>query len=300
MRDHKVYIIPTRYGLAYLLGIALMLLVGAAHANNSVNMLAFFLLSLAFITMVQTHHSVRDMHLHKAYVDSGFAGGEIVVHTMLVNRNSEPRGLYRARVPKLKASREFNSDIVVRSGEVVHLQTSYHVEKRGRFSIKRITLSSVYPVGLFRAWKYVPAELDYFVYPKPVNRQKLPIRHKQSEDIALGMPVSGEDFYGHRRYHQGDSQHHIDWKARARGRPLLVKDFREQETPSVILDYYLAAGADAESKLSQLSAWVEQAHKSNQPFELILPGQRGHLDRGHAHAVRCWQDLAVFSEAQNV
>ncbi|MES2965054.1 MAG: hypothetical protein V4760_14305, partial [Bdellovibrionota bacterium] len=60
-RKNRVYILPTGFGLVFIAGALVMILVGATYQNNLVNLLAFFMLSLVFIGMIQTHNNLKDV-----------------------------------------------------------------------------------------------------------------------------------------------------------------------------------------------------------------------------------------------
>ena len=81
----------------------------------------------------------------------------------------------------------------------------------------------------------------------------------------------GDDFAGVRAYVTGESQRHIDWKAVARGQPLMTKQFAAENKGAVYLDFSALRFADVEEKLSQLTLWVIEAERARQPYGLRLP-----------------------------
>ena len=106
---------------------------------------------------------------------------------------------------------------------------------RGRFELKRLAITTVYPMGFFRSWRYEPTDAHYLVYPAPVGVMPLPGGAAVTADAVAGAGAGGDDYTGVRPYQSGESQRHVDWRAVARGQPLLVKQFfRHGQPPPVV------------------------------------------------------------------
>ena len=69
----------------------------------------------------------------------------------------------------------------------------------------------------------------------------------------------------------GESQRHIDWRAVARGQPLMTKQFTAESETVVYLDFSPLHFADMEESLSQLALWVIEAERAQRPYGLRLP-----------------------------
>ena len=119
-------------------------------------------------------------------------------------------------------------------------------------------------------------------------------RSNQSESGAK-LQFAGEDYREHRPYQSTDSARHVDWRAYARGRPLLTKRFDEGGPEAILLSWSHTTQATDEDRLSQMSLWVEMAHRSERSFSLQLPDTQIDYGRDNLHAHRCWQELASYS-----
>jgi uncharacterized protein (DUF58 family) len=102
---------------------------------------------------------------------------------------------------------------------------------RGRYPIEAFRISTKFPTGFFKKWRKIEATGEILVYPKPKPLDDfyhaLPMLTGQISGHARG---SGDDLYGIRRYHPSDHMRHIDWKATAKSRELMVRDhIREDE-----------------------------------------------------------------------
>jgi uncharacterized protein (DUF58 family) len=104
----------------------------------------------------------------------------------------------------------------------------------------------------------------------------------------------GDDFSGMRPYIHGESQRHIDWRAVARGQPLITKQFTTEEEGVVHLDFSVLRLTDVEERLSQLTLWVIEAERARRPYGLRLPGAEIPPAIGQAHFHQCMRALSLF------
>ena len=298
----KTYIIPTRMG-GYFIGVTLIiLLVGSGYSNNLVNMLAFFMLALVFVGMVMTHLQLKDITVEEVELNPAFADGEIWSQALVKNPNAIERYGMRLYLPELSFQKGISFS--ERFAHLLHARQNSRVSwvqragKRGRHSVSKIEVSSVFPLGFFYAWKVNPIQSYYWVYPELRGEIPMPDALKAGEaDVASrSSQESGDDFRGHRKYASGDSSRHIDWKAHARGRPLMVKEINEGDPPDWLFDFRALDDTtlDLEGKLSQLAVWVNVAYQRDLNFALKLPGQDEIAGRGDAHARKCFEALAAF------
>ncbi len=294
MKKQKIYIIPTKFGMIYIVCIVVILLVGAAYANNLVNLLAFFMLSIAFIGMVQTHNNLKFVRVQLCHVDPGFAGTQIILHTVLENHANDPRFGIDSRIKELKLSHDYENILPLPGHATLKLKGAYTVEKRGQYRLKRVKISTVYPLGLFYAWNWLPIDAGYFVYPKIDGVLPLPPPKIELTESSRARSMGGDDFSGHRKYQGGDSSRHIDWKAYARGRPLMIKEFKEGAPHALLLDWHSLSMADPEKKLSQLAMWIDLARQRQIPYALQLPGIFIPPSLGPHHDQVCLEKLAIY------
>ncbi|MBP8867716.1 MAG: DUF58 domain-containing protein, partial [Propionivibrio sp.] len=172
-----------------------------------------------------------------------------------------------------------------------------HAPQRGRLEPGRITLSTRYPLGLFRAWSYPHPPFSGLVYPRPLETP-LPIPAYLSASGQFRGDPGQEDFTGLRQYQPNDSPRHIAWKAVARDfeqRPLLVKQFAGGGEGQLILDWSLIPpGNDMETCLSILTAWVLAAEQQHLSYGLRLPGIDIAPSSGPAHREHCLEILALY------
>lgn len=296
-RFNRIYILPTGFGAVFIAGALLMILVGASYQNNLVNMLAFFMMSLIFIAMVQTHNNLKDIGLQQMSADGGFAGDEYLVTVVLKNESDQPRYNLETRLRRSKPRAQYENIHPLLAKSQLKLRTTYAASRRGRYPLKDVHVSAVFPLGLFRAWLILPADSHVVIYPKPEG--SLSLRQGLTNQDANGSQSvkGGDDFYGHRRYQPGDSASHIDWRARAKKRPLLIKEFNQGAPAPLMLEWSHLGDLDLEAKLSQLTLWVNECNTRRDHFGLRMPGVFIAPNQGLAHTQRCLEALAIYGDA---
>ena len=146
-----------------------------------------------------------------------------------------------------------------------------------------------------RASRRFDSNQTYLVYPRPAGNSQLPANYSRFADNWVQQGTShGDDFVGIRAYIHGESQRHIDWKAVARGQPLMTKQFAAETKGALYLDFFELRFGDVEEKLSQLTLWVIEAERARQPYGLRLPGIEISPALGQMHFHYCLRALSLF------
>jgi len=285
-QSRHIYILPTRAGLGYAAVLLAMLLGSLNYQNNLALFLTFVMISA---TVVSMHHCW--FHLLKLRVSAGDGTAVFCGQTALFPLRLDEGG-GRAR-----------SAIRVDGGGSVDLPAMGHVAlqvgrpapKRGELALGAIKLETLYPFGLFRAWTRLPLYARLLVYPAPAARAPAPgtvdaSEHHGKRDLGTGS----DDYIGPRNYQIGDSPQRVDWKALARERGLVVKQFGGDRAARVMLDWRQVWAADPESRLSLLARQVLDAHQRGLRYGLWLPGLELKPERGEGHKHQCLAALARY------
>ena len=225
------------------------------------------------------------------------------------------------RPPILKHTLDYFVHIPRR--RTVENKAEHIFQKRGRFIIKDFELTTKFPFGFFRHRRRLSAqETEIIIFPQiaPVS------------DVTIDLPIEigklitnkkglGQDLLGMRDYQPLDDLRRVDWKATARTRRLIVREFsaEDDQRVTVIFDTRLQSDEkdkklslrekiEAEQKGKNISPVSERfekgvsrtasllAHFTEQQSEirLIIDGKIGEFGIGAIHLNECLKRLAVI------
>jgi len=293
LRQNRVYILPTRPGLAFALALGVML-IGSINYNLSLGyILTFLLASMGLVAILHTFRNLVHLHITPGRAEPVFAGEVAWFELFVENRSAYER----CSIVFRHEGRQTQCDIASARGATVSIPIA--APRRGWLSPQRITVETRFPVGLLRAWSYVQPDMHCLVYPKPDDAE-LPLPEPSGGTGEKRVSSGGsDDFAGLRAYQPSDSPRHIHWKAAARGQGLQTKVFSGRAAAELWLDWdALPAGMDVESRLSSLTRWVLSADQQGLRYGLRLPGVEREPDAGEAHRLACLRELALYENGK--
>src|SRR5437773_7165802 len=267
----------------------------AASSQNSpaVYLLLFALTAVFLVSIPHTLINLADVTIALESVKPAFAGQEVSLSLEVMNRSRATR--HGINLALAGSGRERKRIDHVPAGKAARVALRFPARQRGEHKIGTLCLTSAYPLGFVRVLKKFAASQTYLVYPKPAGDLQLPLsRARLSDSRSQADTSEGDDFAGVRAYVPGESQRHIDWKAVARGQPLMTKQFAAETRGAVYLDFFELHFADVEEKLSQLTLWVIEAERARQPYGLRLPGIAISVALGQMHFHSCLRALSLF------
>ena len=294
----RIYILPTRQGLGFAALLMAMLLGSANYDNGLGYVLTFVLASLALVSILHTWANLAGLRLRPVPAQPVFAGDPATFELVIDNRGGRPRHALVARYRSREGAAKTGDAAVetdVSGDAATRVELVATTTRRGWHPLGRVTLASRFPLALFRAWSVLAPELRCLVYPRPVGDLPLPEGAPEPSREGDAAGDGREDFAGLRDYRLGDSPRLIHWKAVAREQGVPVKRFSGAGTRELMLDLD-AAGGDLEMRLSQLTAWVLDAHRRGLRYGLHIPGSRLEPDHGEAHRDACLRALALHGE----
>ncbi len=286
----RIYILPTRRGLALAATIATMVVTSLNYGLALGFVAAFLLAGLAAAALLHAFRNLAGIAVRPGTAGETFAGGR-VPFTLLVD------GRGRERIGIAVATRGGESAIVdVESTRAASVVVGVPAPARGLVALGRVTVSSDHPLGLWRGWAYVHFPLEGLVYPAPETpAPPLPAGSAGADDApGRGQRDDGE-LAGVRAYQHGDPPQRVAWKTVARGGGWYSKAFdgtgggRE-----VLLDWHALPGAfDEERRLQRLCAWVLACERAARPCTLVLPHRRVPAAPGREHRREALAALAL-------
>ncbi|MEI7429333.1 MAG: DUF58 domain-containing protein [Betaproteobacteria bacterium] len=297
LTQRRIFILPTRTGLLFGLVLCLML-TGAINYNLSLgHALIFLLAGLGFVAMVHTFRNLIGLQLLPGRAEPLFAGETAQFQLILENPYRYDRRSLEFRFDANQDLAAENTTLHLPASGLATITIPCATATRGRFDPGRITLSTRYPLGLFRAWSYPHPRLSCLIYPKPLATP-LPASFSATQSGQWQGHSGQEDFSGLRLHQPNDSPRHIAWKAVARdidNRPLLIKQFAGGAAEQLMLDWtQTPAENDIETRLSILCGWVLAAEQQHLHYGLNLPGTLIEPALGATHRQACLEALALY------
>lgn len=288
MHRRRVYILPTRGGVAFAVLLLFMLIAGLNYTNSLALFLTFLLIGFSLVAMHQCHRNLLNTSLHGIVPIAGFAGHSARLQVTLANDGRLGRREIFARVlgePAVAANLPRRS--------VRRLELALPAVKRGLIRIDRMQLATTWPFALFRAWAWVHAPLEVIIYPQPRGALPMPAEGGSRSGQRAQSGTGTEEWLGLRPFRDGDSPRQVAWKAYARGAPLLVKEYSAAGSDLRLFDFAQLGQLDVEARLEQLARWIVDAEARSERYGLKIGPRRIEADRGPEHRHRCLSALAL-------
>ncbi|MDB6060475.1 MAG: hypothetical protein JWM78_578 [Verrucomicrobiaceae bacterium] len=292
--QRRVFIFPSRTGLFFLLVLAVMLIAAINYQNNMAFALVFFLFSLFVVVILHTYSNLSGLRIEALRGNATFAG-EIAEFDIQIERTNTRN--YHSIALGWPGQPFAVTSLIDKPSSVVKL---FHASTlRGWLQPARLSVATVYPLGLLRAWTWIDLDIDAVVYPRPLESAR-PLNGGDGNGNSERLIKHGsEEFHDFRPYRRGDNLRHVMWRSYAKGQPLQSKQFAELLTQTHWLDYDAVEG-NRERRLSVLCFWVLELQKRNEQFGVKLPGQKLAPGSGEEYAQRALRMLALFESDKSI
>lgn len=284
----RVFVLPGGAGLAWAMAL-LVMLIASINYNLSLGYALVFL--LFGVALASVFHGFRNLHrlsIERVSARPVFAGEPAVFEFWTGATPDRARHAIRIRTHSV-SSEPFSTSPSSPTCISLPLQSRH----RGWLPAGRITIETRYPLGLTRVWSIIVPDSACLVYPAPeANPPAIPAGSGQ-HGKALSQQDGDDDFSGLRQHRDADPPRHVAWKVLARQDTMMTKQFSGTQSGDIRLRWHdLPPELDTEQRLSRLTAWVLQAHRSGLVFGLELPQHSIAPASGEAHLRACLKALA--------
>jgi len=289
--DRKIiYILPTSYGLLFVLVSGLVFLAAINYAISLAFGLAFLMVSIFILAILYSFNNLNQLRLSSLPSPAVYCGEEAAFKVLLAR---SPSKRHEALLLSFPGSGSSHADLC--SSDQEEAKVFVTTTRRGVFAAPPLRVTTFFPLGLCRAWSVVDLKLHCLVYPKPVSfvMDQFSTGSSGSDDSAIGKEGS-EDYYGLRDYVPGDSMRQVAWKNVARGQGMQVKQFVDYVDNKTWLDWDMFYGFGTEDRLSRLCYCVLKLSKTGNPFGLKIPGIEIPPNTGPGHKKKLLKALALF------
>lgn len=158
-------------------------------------------------------------------------------------RHALPRPLRLDIFDHLPSDAEFEHlprSLQLAPGEQAELTYRVRPERRGPFSISHCEVRLYGPLGLWRQRRLLPLESQTRVYPDFTRLHGASLMAVDSWLSRLGVSQQprrglGLDFHQLRDFREGDTLRQIDWKATARKRTPIAREYQDERDQQILL-----------------------------------------------------------------
>jgi len=309
----NIFIMPTKFGFAYLFFVFLLFLLATNYQNNIIMLMSYLLASFFISVMMHSFYNFSGLGFKSTIKHSGFAKQTINIPiTITAAKQHFDLTLSFAKQPKhlkqqqqkiyLEQCHAGNTDLIL----------PYVAKQRGTVDIGRIKIASEYSFGLFISWAVLDFSHQITVYPQPkkiiTNQYRLAGQddHNANTTNYANQSAGLDDFAELKDYVLGESRARIAWKQFARGQGRYTKHYQSQQGSLHWLKLSEMPSVSLESQLSYLCYLVLEYSHSGQHFglDLTVNGHSGVSDvykkiapdLGFLHQSACLTALANFNQ----
>ncbi len=293
----RIYIVPTRFGIALALLLAAMLVAGLNYNSNLGLAFGFLMTSLALVAMHLCHRNLLGLRVDVAGEVDAFAGAQAEFEFVLYNDTAVER--CDIEIHGTDNASGITTFSVAPNG-YCRAAVQIPTQRRGVVRRDQFEVRTRYPFGWFRAWTYIRSPLVAYVAPEPTGNRALPSAAAAKGSAAYSDARGDEDFAGLRAYEPGVPLKHMAWKVLARGGEPAVRSYTGLAAQPEWLDWFLLDGLDDEARLSQLCRWILDSEAVKHPYGLRIPGTEVSPGTGDAHRSACLRRLAEYGSEPGV
>jgi uncharacterized protein (DUF58 family) len=268
----------------------LLILVAAINYQNALaHALAFLMLGLFLVAMLQTYRNLSGLLLRQLADAEGFSGSRVDVPLLITTGpGREHAGIF------LFWPDQPDRDMVPGFKDATRVLRSIVPNQRGWYRPDRLRIESVYPLGLFRAWSWLDLKWRILSFPSPLIESNRPASAAVVAGEADPPGPGSEDFSHLRDYILGDDQRHIHWRASAKLDRLMIKEFTEGGASNQWLRLDDFREDSIEVALSKMAYWVQVLTRQQRPFGLDLIQEVLEVNDGPEHERAALRTLALY------
>ncbi len=214
--------------------IAILFIVAVINDWSSLDTLIISLLVLLLIAYVWSRLSLQRLGLTRSLSLDRVRAGELVSEELtLSNASLLPKLWVEVRDMSSLPGHHASHVVHLPSRKAVSWQVSTRCDRRGRYQLGPVNVTSGDPFGLFTTKRFIPVRHELVVYPIKLDISQI---HLPAANMAGGVVlnrssvISSPTISGLREYAPGDPLNRISWAATARRGMMMVKEFDPDPT----------------------------------------------------------------------
>jgi len=284
LSNRNIFIMPTKFGFAYLLFIVLLFMLGTNYQNNIILLFSYLLASLFITVMMHSFYNFSQIIFSSPAKQCAFVN-QLANFPISINVKKNHYDLHIQFIRQHDRLKEKSNDslptlwpqkVYIEQCNVGESQTliPYFAIKRGVYNLGRVKVFSEYPLGLFITWAKLDFSHQLVVFPQP-KKTRNSVNYLSGLDNGTGnnsaYKNSGmDDFAELKNYIVGESKARVAWKQLARGQGKLSKHYDNQQGSLLWLKLSDMPSSKLETKLSYLCFLIVECSTRDREFGLLL------------------------------
>jgi uncharacterized protein (DUF58 family) len=314
LNHQNIFIFPAKFGGVFLLLCMLLFLLGTNYQNNLMLILCYFLLGIFLVNLLASYINFARINVKIGKCPEVFVKDNLHIPLWL-NANSHGsltlNGLldFKFQTRQTKKQQKLTPDSITQvdvNDFSNPINISHRCKDRGKLVLSRLTISSVYPLGLYRCWTHLAFSHEIIVFPSPLPCEIELHKHQQptsKKGTKIHDQQTGHDDFSHlKAYQVGEPLYHVAWKQLAKGRGMVSKQFStlSSQIGWLRLSSSHQGGSEIttaqklETELSKLSFQVIELSRTGQTFGLDLGQTCIVPNNGSSHRLVCLKALALY------
>ncbi|MDO6447292.1 DUF58 domain-containing protein [Colwellia sp. 1_MG-2023] len=299
LAQNNIFILPTRFGVAFIVFILLLFILGTNYQNNLIIIMCYLFSSLFLTTMFYTYFNMAGLTISATGVYNGF-----VEETLFIPVEISSQNVKQSFAINFTEHHKVNL-MSVNKPHILNVPVQFNT--RGKHTLNRLIIKSEFPLGLFQCWTKLKFDIDVICYPKPLKC--VDVTQGVNLDDANKRPngesshrIKGEDFYELKPYKIGEPLSHIAWKHVAKGDLWQTKHYSQSQSHYNVLSINDMPSHSWENRVSNLCYLVLQYQQAGIEYGLQIPGKVEHniiaINSGENHLKQCLTALAICDSPQ--
>jgi uncharacterized protein (DUF58 family) len=301
LTQRNIFILPSRFGLAFIFLIILLFILGTNYQNNLIIIMCYLFSSLFITTLFYSYFNMAGLSVSAQGTYNGYKDEKVIIPVNVSADHIKQSLTFNfMHHQKLEVSKIYEN-------KTISIPVNFN--HRGKHLLNRLIISSEFPLGLFKCWTKLQFDIGIITYPKPlkctssfnnINIQE----YDELQETKNAHRTKGEDFYELKPYQKGEPLGHVAWKQVAKGNMWQTKHYSQPQNHSILLSLTDMPSNSIEDKLSNLCYLVLKYHEAGMDFGLRLHDNTTNnlieTDSGKNHLEKCLMLLATFNSNQRV
>ncbi len=295
----------TKVGLWFLIFLAVVVVAATNTGNNGLFLVLAVMVGAILISHLLAAGNVRGLELTVTAHGELFVQRPAVLDVEVRSRGWLPRWLLVLAIdpgdvepPSITFRRRSSPFLLpyLERRQTVRGCVEMALGRRGRRRIRRVHVTSLFPLGFFRKGRRYRVDTEILVYPEILDSSSEPPEQlAQAGQQPTRHAGWGHELFGLRPYRHGDDPRGIHWKQSARTGELIFKERETEENRSLLIVLDNAVGDLDEAGSRRFERLVSEAATAaldclERGFEVALLTREGILP----HAVGPRQRRALL------